>query len=131
MHSKGDWSWIPQEAANRGLSVPQLAQLLDVEPQTVHYWIHGRNDPHLPSALKLAAIFFGGSVEQLAERAGFDRAGILREVAAQMEGLSLRRGGADWLPSRQAGEVGGGHDAGGLPQDERSGHIVQPTATTT
>lgn len=90
-HSKGDWAWIPQEAANRGLTVPQLARLLDVEPQAVRHWINGRNAPHFPNALRLAVIFFGGSVEQLAERAGFDRVSILREVTAQMKGLSLRQ----------------------------------------
>lgn len=86
-HSKGNWSWISQEASNQGLSVPQLARLLDVEPQAVRYWINGRNDPHLPSVLKLAIIFFDGSVERLAERAGFSQACILQEITAQMEGL--------------------------------------------
>lgn len=40
--------------ARVGLSYRQLAALLDVGPDTLHRWAHGRQQPSHPGMLKLA-----------------------------------------------------------------------------
>jgi tetratricopeptide (TPR) repeat protein len=69
--SRGDWSWIPEEAKNRwGFTVSELASWLGVKRQVVDNWLRGRNDPDLINVFKLARLV--GSIEELAHRAGLE-----------------------------------------------------------
>ncbi len=69
--SKGDWSWLPEEARNQwGMTVSELAAWLGVKRQVVDNWIRGRNDPDLINVFKLARLV--GSSEELARRAGLE-----------------------------------------------------------
>jgi tetratricopeptide (TPR) repeat protein len=69
--SRGDWSWISEEAKNRwGFTVSELASWLGVKRQVVDNWLRGRNDPDIINVFKLARLV--GSIEELASRAGLE-----------------------------------------------------------
>ncbi len=89
MSSKGDWSWLRTEAVRRGMTVPQLALCLGVSPQAVNYWERGRNDPDFQNILRLAILFFDGSVERLADRVGLNQVALLQDMTAQAEAMGV------------------------------------------
>ena len=69
--SKGNWSWIPEEAKEQwGFTVSELAAWLGVKRQVVDNWVRGRNDPDIANVIKLARLV--GSIEELARRTGID-----------------------------------------------------------
>ena len=87
--SKGDWTWIPQEATRRGITTPQLALCLDITPQTIHGWATGRADPSFRNLLMLAHIFCDDSVEKLAGMAGIDWRSLVADLRFQAEALGI------------------------------------------
>jgi DNA-binding XRE family transcriptional regulator len=69
--SRGDWSWIPEEAEIRWrLTTSELAAWLGIKRQVVDNWVRGRNDPDLINIIKLSRLV--GSIEELARRAGIE-----------------------------------------------------------
>ncbi len=82
--SKGDWSWIRQEAAQRGMTIPQLASYLGVTPQAVNYWANNRNDPDFLNIVRLVYTLCDGSLEVLASRTGISLSGPTRRVYYRM-----------------------------------------------
>ncbi len=87
--SKGDWTWIPQESAHRGITIPQLALCLDITPQTISGWLTGRADPSFRNLLILAHIFCEDSVEKLAGMAGIDWRSLVEDLRFQAEALGI------------------------------------------
>lgn len=87
--SKGDWSWIRQEAAQRGMTIPQLASYLGVTPQAVNHWANNRNDPDFLNIVRLVYTLCDGSLEVLASRTGISLRALSQDLRAQAEALGI------------------------------------------
>ena len=86
--SIGNWSWIQPALEKRGLSVSDLAQVLGISPQGVRKWLKGRGDPGSQHFVKLANVFTGGDLNELAARAGLNRVDELLNLDAQLRALA-------------------------------------------
>ncbi len=86
--SSGNWAWIQAALERRGLSVSKLAEVLGMAPQGVRKWLKGSNDPDARHLIKLANIFTGGDLNELAARAGMNRADELLNLDVQLRALA-------------------------------------------
>ena len=87
--SSGNWAWIQRAMEQRGLSVSGLAQVLGVSPQGVRKWLKGSNDPDARHFVRLAHIFTGGDLNELAARAGMNRVDELLNLDAQLRAVAM------------------------------------------
>ncbi|NJM41220.1 MAG: helix-turn-helix transcriptional regulator [Anaerolineae bacterium] len=86
--SIGNWAWIQTALERRSLSVSSLAHVLGVVPQAVRKWLKGASDPSAEHLIKLANIFTGGDLNELAARAGMNRVDELLNLNAQLRAFA-------------------------------------------